>query len=508
MGRKLTVLTGTILGVLLMVASAPGQWSAGGADQSYLLETPSGGFDPNQPPVYYPYWHNYLDNMQREGGYYSVTGNYAGSAPVTSYYPASPSSDATSPQTTQSNMYYNPSEYQPVQGSQPYAAPPIQQPAYQTPAGTMPQQVGTAQPQATSSKKKRRLKAKQEVAEQGYYQQTPQYYQQQQHTTTTKLLSAESLSVSRIQMLSNRLISNRVTRSRDIRNRPANTRDNMQVISSNPPLCSHNRQQTSPGLNQDPVVRDAQQKAYERAVARQRAAELASQQQAAVQELQQAQQMLETAQNKFRDQETKQKQLQEEYQKKAIAEAYETLRGAQQRYYDLMGVSGESGRPGTARQGYPVQAARGPQQMQYPQAAPVQGQSYPQSAPVAQYPAQPMAQQPQYQYGAGQAPVGMPAGQFSPSPPGQATPLMAQQQPQQEEGGGFWSTLKEIFLPPTTSPNRAADGQQEGSGPVRRIGFSAKTNRIRKKSGFRSEAGFFYSIGLTANTMNSYSHVR
>ncbi len=133
MGRKLTVLTGTILGVLLMVASAPGQWSAGGADQSSLLETPSGGFEANQPPVYYPYWHNYLDNMQRQGGYYSVTGNYSGSAPVTSYYPASPAGDATSSQTTQSNMYYNPSEYQSVQGSQPYAASPIQQPAYQTP---------------------------------------------------------------------------------------------------------------------------------------------------------------------------------------------------------------------------------------------------------------------------------------------------------------------------------------------------------------------------------------
>src|SRR5208337_2690341 len=130
MGRRLIVLTGTILGVLLMVASAPGQWSAGGADQSALLETPTGGSDPSQPPVYYPYWHNYLDNMQREGGYYSITGNYGGSAPVTSYYPAAPSSDATSAQTTQSNMYYNPSEYQAVQGSQPYAAAPMQQPGY------------------------------------------------------------------------------------------------------------------------------------------------------------------------------------------------------------------------------------------------------------------------------------------------------------------------------------------------------------------------------------------
>src|SRR5512139_2621247 len=116
MRRRLVVLTGTILGVLLMVAAAPGQWPAESSyDQSTLFETPSGSFDKSLPPVYHPYWHNYLDNLQREGGYYSVTGNYAGSAPITSYYPANPSSSgATSPQTTQSSIYYNPSEYQSV----------------------------------------------------------------------------------------------------------------------------------------------------------------------------------------------------------------------------------------------------------------------------------------------------------------------------------------------------------------------------------------------------------
>jgi hypothetical protein len=465
MGRKLTVLTGTILGVLLMVASAPGQWSAGGADQSSLLETPSGGFEQNQPPVYYPYWHNYLDNMQRQGGYYSVTGNYAGSAPVTSYYPANPSSDATSAQTTQSTMYYNPSEYQAVQGSQPYAASPIQQPAYQTPAGTMPQQVGTTQPQQTSSKKKRRLKAKQEVAEQGYYQQTPQYQQQQPSSYQQSPYQSQD-PYAQQQAYQQQAYQQQGYQQQGYPQQPGQYPGQYAGYQQQPPAMQSPPTADQSGLNQDPVVRDAQQKAYERAVARQRAAELASQQQAAVQELQQAQQMLETAQNKFRDQETRQKQLQEEYQKKAIAEAYETLRGAQQRYYDLMGVSGESGRPGTARQGYPVQAqARGPQQMQYPQTAPVQGQSYPQSALPAQYPSQQMAQQPQYQYGAGQAPVGMPAGQpFSPSPPpGQATPLMVQQQQQQEEGGGFWSTLKEIFLPPTTSPNARPMDTKKGA---------------------------------------------
>ncbi len=448
MGRKLTVLTGTILGILLMVASAPGQWSAGGADQSSLLETPTGGFDPSQPPVYYPYWHNYLDNMQRQGGYYSVTGNYAGSAPVTSYYPATPSSDGTSSQSTQSSMYYNPSEYQAVQGSQPYAVP-TQQPAYQTPVTTMPQQVGSAQPQGSSSKKKRRLSAKQQVAEQGYSQQTPQYYQQQQQPGYYQ------------QQQQPGYYQQSPYQSQDPY---AQQQGYPQQTSQYPGQYAGYQQQTpaaqpqqggdQSGLNQDPVVRDAQQKAYERAVARQRAAELATQQQAAVQELQQAQQMLETAQNKFREQEVRQKQLQEEYHKKAVGEAYESLRAAQQRYYDLMGVAGESGRPGAGRQGYPVQAGA-PQQMQYPQqAAPARGQTYPQSAPTAQYPSAQAAQQPQYQYGPGQPPVGMPAGQsFSSSPPGQATPLMVQQQPQQEESGGFWSTLKEIFLPPTTSPN-------------------------------------------------------
>ena len=135
MGRRLMVLTGTILGVLLVVAPAPGQWPAGNPyDQSTLLQTPSGSFDQSQPPVYYPYWQNYLDNLQREGGYYSVTGNYGGSAPITSYYPANSSSGATAPQTSQSSMYYNPSEYQPVQGAQAYGAAPLQQPAYQPPA--------------------------------------------------------------------------------------------------------------------------------------------------------------------------------------------------------------------------------------------------------------------------------------------------------------------------------------------------------------------------------------
>jgi hypothetical protein len=447
MGRRLMVLTGTILGVLLVVAPAPGQWSAGNAyDESTLLQTPNGSFNPSQPPVYYPYWQNYLDNLQKEGGYYSVTGNYGGSAPITSYYPTNPSSTgATAPQATQSGMYYNPSEYQAVQGPQAYGAAPVQQPYYQPPVAAAP----APQAQGTS-KKKRRLSAKQRVAEQApqqYYQQGPQDYQQQQYDQQAQYQQQQYGQQAQYQQPG--------YYQQQAGQYPGQYAGYQQQAPVAQPQTTAEPQS---GLNQDPVVREAQQKAYDRAVARQRAAELAAQQQAAVQELQQAQQMLEAAQGKFREQETKQKQLQEEYHKKAVADAYETLRASQQRYYDLMGVSGESGRP-PSQQGYPVQA-RAPQQMQYPQQAPAQAQPQPygQQAPGAQYPAQGLApQQPQYQYGAaGQPPVGMPAGQtFSPSPPGQATPLTVQQQPQQEEGGGFWSTLKEIFLPPTSSPPNA-----------------------------------------------------
>ncbi len=455
MRRRLMVLTGTILGVLLMVASAPGQWPAGNAyDQSTLFQTPSGSFDQSQPPVYYPYWQNYLDNLQKEGGYYSITGNYAGSAPITSYYPAtSSSSGATTPQTTQSNMYYNPSDYQAVQGVQAYGAAPVQQPAYQPPVAAPQQAQGT-------SKKKRRLSAKQRVAEQspqqGYYQQSPQAYQQQyygQQPQYQQQLYDQQAQYQQQPYGQQTQYQQPGYYQQQAAQYPGQYAGYQQQAPVAQPQTTAEPQS---GLNQDPAVRDAQQKAYDRAVARQRAAELAAQQQAAVQELQQAQQMLETAQGKFREQEVKQKQLQEEYHKKAVAEAYESLRAAQQRYYDLMGVSGESGKP-ASRQGYPVQAGA-PQQMQYPQQAQSQPQPQPygQQAPVAQYSPQGVAQQPQYQYGGGQQPpVGVPAGPtFSPSPPGQATPLMVQQQPQQEEGGGFWATLKEIFLPPTTSvPN-------------------------------------------------------
>jgi hypothetical protein len=194
--RKIwVVLIMTVAGLTLMVGSAPGQWTAqgsyGSGDASSLMETPTGSFG-DQPSVYYPYWQNYLDNLQREGGYYSVTGNYPGSAPVTSYYPSSPSGDATSPQSTSaSGMYYNPSDYYATQGGQPQAgqqyAPPqaYQAPAgqtyYQAPTASTPQATGP--PQATTGKK-RRISAKGQAAQaaaqqQAYYQQQQQAYAQQ-----------------------------------------------------------------------------------------------------------------------------------------------------------------------------------------------------------------------------------------------------------------------------------------------------------------------------------------
>jgi hypothetical protein len=191
----------------------------------------------------------------------------------------------------------------------------------------------------------------------------------------------------------------------------------------------------------DPMVREAQRQAYERAVARQRAAELAAQQQAALQELQQTQRMYEGAQRKLQEQEQRQRALQEEYHKKSVAEAYEALRMAQQKYYDLMGVSQETG--GSAQQGPQQQAAAATPGAQYPQQQvqyPQQAQTYGSAVQQPQgYPAGVMGA-PQWQ-----SPYGVPQGQ--------PTPLHVTGQEQQSGGGGLWSALKE-FLAPTNSVMR------------------------------------------------------
>jgi hypothetical protein len=469
------VLIMTVAGLTLMAGSLPAQWSAqggyGSGDASSLMETPTGSFG-DQPSIYYPYWHNYLDNLQREGGYYSVTGSYPGSMPVTSYYPASPSSDATSPQA--SSMYYNPSDYYSTYGGQSpsgqaygtpqtYQAPAGQQ--YYQPPAAAPQQA-TAAPQSATGKK-RRLSTKRQAAEaaqQQAYLQQQQAYAQQQAFQQQQAYQQQAYQQQAYQQQGYGQPGYQQQQPggyyAGYQQQPAygqmqQQATQLQQAAGQDPLSS------------DPMVRSAQQKAYERAVARQRAAELAAQQQAASQELQQAQQMLQAAQQKAVEQERRQAELREEYHKKALAEAYEGLRAAQQRYYELMGVSSESGPPAG---GYQARAMpQGQLQPQpYPQTASAPAQAYP--APGQGYPAaggQVLPAPAQGYPGTGVAP-GTPM-QIVPqqaSPGGQATPLQVQPQQQAESSGGFWSTLKEIFSPPTTT-----------SGPPQRSMFERNKSR-------------------------------
>ncbi len=494
MRRRSIVLASIAVALMLIVAPAFGQWSSpGGAnpagyDGSTLMQTPSGGVDPNQPPVYYPYWSNYLDKMQQEGGYYSVTGNYPGSAPVTSYYPTSQYSEATSPQAGpgQSNLYYNPSEYYSNQGAPAYQAPQVQTyqaPQAQTyqPQGYAGQAVTDGQQTAPATGKKRRLSinkrnaqaqqqaAYQQAQQQAAYQQAqqpqqidPQAYAQQQAYQQQQQAYQQQLQAYQQQQGYPQQQQQGYPQQQAYQ-QPGAYPAGQEAYYQQQGYGQAPQQGVQPqpgdtqgGLSSDPTVQAAQQKAYERAVARQRAAELAAQQQAATQELTQAQQQFETAQQKVREQEVRQKALQAEYHKKAVGDAYESLRVAQQRYYELMGVSGDSGRP--TQSSYQARAV--------PQGGQQQALQYPQMAPIQQPQAQPQAQQqygqpaPSYQGGqpqyAGPAPTGaMPSPQgVTPlqAPPGQATPLrvQGQQQQQAESGSGFWGTLKEIFSSPTT----------------------------------------------------------
>ena len=399
---------------------------------SSLMQSGDGGQNTQMPQAYYPYWTNYLDNLQREGGYYSVTGAYGNSAPVTSYYPANPASDATSPQvTSQSGMYYNPQDYYGASQQQGYQQPGAAAPSYQTYQAPAPNVQQQASHGKKSSKKQRSAAISANQPQQNYYgQQQPGYYPQQQPQQSAGQYPSY----------------------------PQQQQQYGQQAYGQPGYSQQQPQTEEPAspspYGSDPSVQAAQQKAYDRAVARQRAAELAAQQQTAMQELQQTQQMYVAAQQKLKEQEQKQKELQNEYHKKAVGEAYESLRTAQQRYYDLMGVAQDAARQSQA--GQPALASQPqtiPQQaMQYPQAAQAQP-SYPQSMPAASYNNPGYAPQPGYPTSPG---VNTAASPMAPSsvPPGQATPLQIQPQAQaqQESSGGFWGTLKEIFSPPTTGP--------------------------------------------------------
>lgn len=450
-GRWIVFLS-TAMSVLLIHGPVLGQWSEGqGSYSEYgnssLMQSPTGSLDGSTPPIYYPDWNNYLDNMQRSGGYEAVTGSYPNSVPITSYYPSSSGQSSGTQPTSDPGMYANygaqqhqayPPAGQPPAGYQPgYSAPGYQQ-AYQTPSSGA-QQATTTTTQGSRSSKKRRLSAQQQTSEpsqsQSYYeqqspyqqqaQQYPQAYQQQQHQ----------------QPYQQQAYGQQPYQQQAYGQQQGYQQQQQQAYGQSPD------QGQSP-YSSDPVVQEAQRKAYERAVARQRAAELTAQQQAAAQELQQTQQMYLAAQQKLQEQEMRQRQLQEEYRKKAVGEAYEQLRTAQQKYYDLMGVSSEAGRGAV---GPSVQEARAgvPQTQQYPlpASAPSQPMQYPQPAPI-QAPAQ---------YGAGQG-YSLPAGSipsspgpqgtspYSATPPSQPTPLHVQGAPQQENaGGGLWSALKEIF---------------------------------------------------------------
>lgn len=435
MRNKIRVIVTGAFSLAFLMASWSLQSAHAQANYDYntssLMQSGDSGQNTQMPQAYYPYWNNYLDNLQREGGYYSVTGAYGNSAPVTSYYPANPASDAMSPQvTSQSGMYYNPQDYYGAsqqQGYQPGAAAPSYQ-TYQAPAPNVQQQASHGK---KSSKKQRAAAINTNQPQQNYYgQQQPGYYPQQQSQQS----AGQYPSYPQQQQYGQQAYG-----------QPGYGQQQQL-----PPPAS---QETPSPYGSDPSVQAAQQKAYDRAVARQRAAELAAQQQTAMQELQQTQQMYVAAQQKLREQEQKQKELQNEYHKKAVGEAYEGLRTAQQRYYDLMGVAQEAARQNQGGQSaLASQPQTIPQQaMQYPQAAQTQP-SYPQSMPAASYnsPGQP---QPTYPTSPG---VNTAASPMAPSaiPPGQATPLQIQPQaqPQQESSGGFWGTLKEIFSPPTTGP--------------------------------------------------------
>jgi hypothetical protein len=464
-------------------------------DQSTFMGGQSQGQESQLQSYYYPYWHNYLDRLQQQGGYYAVTGTYPNSIPVTSYYPSTPSGEemGTAPNAPSSAMYSAPGDYQSMYGQGGYPGPTAAQPTYQPPAAapqgyqppsqgyaayhgtTAPQQVSPGiSGKKRSASQKRRLSASQATGGQ-----VPQAaYPQQQAYAAQQPYYGQPYGQPQ---------AGQPAYPQQAYGQPQQPYpDQQQAYAQQPgypqaqgqPGPQQYQPQAPPGqpdYTSDPTFQQAQQKAYERAVARQRAAEMAAQQQAAIQEMQQARNLYESTQQKVQEEEARQRAFQEEYRQKALREAYDNLRVAQQRYYEMMGVSGASGGGATAPasapgpgqpQQYPQMAAAPPQVQQYPQtaAAPPQVQQYPQTGPAApqvqQYPqTAPTAPQgypaqlpPGSQYssapGSGASPQGMISAQ---APSGPASPLHVQPQQQESSGSGFWGILKEIFSPPTNA---------------------------------------------------------
>lgn len=474
MRRTWSVLTGTVLGALILILPASAQMSydegssSGMYEGSSLMQDPTAQTYGMMPPGgYYPEWTNYLDQLQREGGYYSVTGNYPGSAPVTSYYPAGQAPQMQGQASGQAaGMYSSPDYYsssgqqayqqpqqaygqqaysQPVYPQQGYQQPPTQQSyAYQGPPAAG-QTGASGQQSATGKSKKRKLTATQrgtaaqtyeQPQQQAYPQTYPQQgYQQQAYQQPGAYPQAYP------QGYQQQPYQQGYQQPQQAYGQQAYPQQGQQAYGQQgyPQQGQQAYGQQAGPEQEDPVLQQARMSAYERAVARQRAAELAAQQQAAIQELQQTRQQYDAAQARLQEQEDRQRAFQEEYRRKAAQEAYEQLRAAQQRYYDLVGVSGESGRPDARA------ASAGPSRGGYapPSQAPVQAQQYgAQPAPYQQgYPTPPQS------VGMQEAPQ---QGGFASTPQaaGQVTPLQIQQP--QSQGGGLWSTLKEIFAPPTT----------------------------------------------------------
>jgi hypothetical protein len=124
-----------------------------------------------------------------------------------------------------------------------------------------------------------------------------------------------------------------------------------------------------------------------------------------------------------------------------------------------MGTSAESGDRGGRAAATQIPSAAPVEPLQYPRGAAVPAQSTaPQGYPPAyaaqgQYPPAP---------GAMTSPQGT---RLSQAPPGRTTPLYIQPQQQQSSGGGFWSTLKEMFLSPSTAPNQRSLFDKKDNSP-------------------------------------------
>ncbi len=443
-----------VLALLLITAPATAQYQGmgnaqGGYGNSSLLEPSSGGPDPTQPPVYYPEWHNYLDQMQQHGGYYAVTGAYGNSGPVTSYYPAS--SEGRAAQTrpsNMSNMYYDASEYYQAYGAnQGQAQAAAQYPQqYQQQQYQQQQQAQAgprqdAQPQAQPAADQANAQAYASSYEQPYASRQQAYQQYQQQPGGQQAYG----------------------QPQQYQQQPAPGQQQYYQQQPQQQPVAEESQAGSPAVS-DPIVQEARQRAYDRAVARQRAAELAAQQQAALQEMEQARSLYEQTQQKVAEQQARQQQFQQEYHRKQVQQAYDSLKEAQERYYMLQGVDGQSGAgysppPGGMENPASASAYQYEQQPAAPPASPgqpagpaQQGQQY---APQGQ----------QYAQQGQQYPAAAPSGPMAAPPQGQVTPLYAQQQAQaqENEGGGFWSTLKEIFLTPSGTGRGMFDQRAEQS---------------------------------------------